>query len=54
MLGHTLEGRYIKQYDVFIIIGSSLRELIPEMKDFWSKAKDKIHIDTWQKVTLGI
>jgi hypothetical protein len=51
MLGCTPEGRFTEQHDIFFGIGSSLKELIPQMKTFWPEAKGKIHIDAWRKVT---
>jgi len=52
MLGCTPKGRFTEQHDIFFGIGSSLKELIPDMNAFWPEAKGRIHIDTWQKVTL--
>ena len=52
MLGCTPKGRFTEQHDIFFGIGSSLKELVPDMKDFWSEAKGRIHIDAWQKVTF--
>ena len=52
MLGCTPKGRFTEQHDIFFGIGSSLRELVPDMKDFWPEAKGRIHIDAWQKVTI--
>lgn len=51
MLGCTPKGRFTEQHDIFFGIGSSLKELVPDMKDFWPEAKGRIHIDAWQKVT---
>lgn len=51
MLGCTPKGRFTEQHDIFFGIGSSLKELVPDMKDFWSEAKGRIHIDAWQKIT---
>jgi hypothetical protein len=51
MLGCTPKGRFTEQHDIFFGIGNSLKELIPDMKDFWPEAKGRIHIDAWQKVT---
>ncbi|MQP23573.1 DUF1543 domain-containing protein [Flavobacterium sp. LMO8] len=51
MLGCTPKGRYTEQHDIFFGIGTSLKELIPDMNAFWPEAKGKIHIDAWQKVT---
>ena len=52
MLGCTPKGRYTEQHDIFFGIGSSLKELVPDMKEFWQEAKGRIHIDAWQKVTI--
>jgi hypothetical protein len=51
MLGCTPKGRYTEQHDIFFGIGSSLKELVPQMKAFWPEAKGKIHIDAWREVT---
>ena len=52
MLGCTPKGRFTEQHDIFFCIGSSLKELIPDMNAFWPEAKGRIHIDAWQKVTF--
>ena len=51
MLGCTPKGRFTEQHDIFFGIGSSLKELVPDMNAFWPEAKGRIHIDAWQKVT---
>lgn len=51
MLGCRPEGRYTEQHDIFFGIGKSLKELLPEMKNFWPEAKGRIHIDAWREVT---
>lgn len=51
MLGCRPEGRYTEQHDIFFGIGTSLKELIPNMKKFWPEAKGRIHIDAWREVT---
>lgn len=51
LLGCTPKGRFTEQHDIFFGIGTSLKELVPNMKDFWPEAKGRIHIDAWQKVT---
>lgn len=51
MLGATPQGRLTEQHDIFFGIGSSLKELVPQMKAFWPEAKGKIHIDAWRKIT---
>ena len=51
MLGCTPKGRFTEQHDIFFGIGTSLKELVADMKSFWPEAKGKIHIDAWQKIT---
>ena len=45
MLGCTPKGRFTEQHDIFFGIGTSLKELVADMKSFWPEAKGKIHID---------
>ena len=52
MLGCTPKGRFTEQHDIFFGIGSSLKELVPDMNAFWPEAKGRIHIDAWQKITF--
>lgn len=51
MLGCTPQGRLTEQHDIFFGIGSSLKDLVPEMKAFWPEAKGKIHIDAWREIS---
>lgn len=51
MLGATPKGRLTEQHDIFFGIGTSLKELIPEMNAFWPEAAGKFHIDAWREVT---
>ncbi|MFE3868590.1 DUF1543 domain-containing protein [Flavobacterium sp. LS2P90] len=51
MLGCTPKGRFTEQHDIFFGIGNSLKNLIPHMKDFWTEAKGRIHIDAWREVS---
>lgn len=50
ILGATPQGRNIEQHDVFFGIAENLRELIPYIKNFWSEAQGKIHLDAFQEV----
>lgn len=50
MLGCRPEGRCTEQHDIFFGIGKSLKELLPDMKNFWPEAKGRIHIDAWREV----
>lgn len=51
IIGCTPKGRLTEQHDVFFGIGNSMKELIPQMIEFWPEAKGHIHIDAWRKVT---
>ncbi|MBC5841157.1 DUF1543 domain-containing protein [Flavobacterium sp. F-380] len=51
MLGCTPKGRLTEQHDIFFGIGTSVKDLVPEMKAFWPEAKGKIHIDAWREIT---
>lgn len=51
MLGATPPGRHIEQHDIFFGIGSSLKDLVSDMKAFWPEP-ERIHIDVWREVTV--
>ncbi|MBA3970628.1 MAG: DUF1543 domain-containing protein [Bacteroidetes bacterium] len=51
LIGCKPEGRFTEQHDVFFGIGTSLKELIPHIHDFWPEAKSTLHIDAWREVT---
>lgn len=53
ILGATPKGRNIEQHDVFFGIAESLKDLVPDMKDFWKEADGKIHIDCYQEVKFA-
>jgi len=53
ILGATPKGRNIEQHDVFFGIAESLRDLVPEMKNFWKEADGKIHVDCYQEVKFA-
>jgi hypothetical protein len=51
LLGCRPPGRHVEQHDFFFGIAPSLKELIPDIKNFWPEAKGQIHIDAWREVT---
>ncbi len=51
LLGSKAPGRHIEQHDFFFGIANSLKELVPEIENFWSEAVGSIHIDGWREVT---
>jgi hypothetical protein len=50
IIGCKPPGRFTEQHDVFFGIGNSLRELAPQMNNFWKEAEGRIHIDAWREV----
>ena len=43
-------GRNTEQHDVFFGIGKEIKDIIPDLFNFWPEAKKKIHLDAWRKV----
>jgi hypothetical protein len=52
MIGCRPKGRYTEQHDIFFGIGNSIKELIPQMNEFWPEAKGNFHIDAWREVNF--
>lgn len=50
LLGAKPQGRNIEQHDMFFGIGNSIKDLLPEILDFWPEANGKIHIDAYRMV----
>ena len=53
VLGATPKGRNIEQHDVFFGLAETLKDLVPQMRQFWSEADGKIHIDCYQEVQFA-
>lgn len=51
LIGCKPEGRYIEQHDIYFGIGNSVKDLLPNVVNFWPEAKGKLHIDAWREVT---
>lgn len=51
LLGCKPKGRFTEQHDIFFGIGTTLKDLVPDMLAFWPEADQKIHIDVWREVT---
>lgn len=51
LLGCKPNGRHTEQHDVFFGIGADLKELVPDIFEFWPEAEGRIHIDAWREVT---
>jgi len=52
LIGCRPPGRHTEQHDVFFGIGTSLKDLMPAVNDFWPEVKGKFHLDAWREVTL--
>ncbi|RAJ25563.1 DUF1543 domain-containing protein [Pedobacter cryoconitis] len=51
LLGCKPAGRNTEQHDVFFAVGTCLKDLIPQIMEFWPEANGKIHLDAWREVT---
>ena len=51
LIGATPPGRHTEQHDVFFGIGNSIRDLVPQVIEFWPEAKKGLHVDAWREVT---
>lgn len=52
LVGAKPPGRNTEQHDVFFGIGTSIRELLPQVMAFWPEAKRNLHLDAWREVSL--
>jgi len=50
ILGCKPNGRHTEQHDVFLGVGNSLKDLLPQIENFWPDGGE-IHIDSWREVT---
>lgn len=50
MVGCRPAGRNTEQHDVFFGIGKEIKDIIPDLYNFWPEAKRKIHLDAWRQV----
>lgn len=51
LLGCKPAGRNTEQHDVFFSIGRQVKDIVPELVEFWPEASQKIHLDAWREVT---
>jgi hypothetical protein len=51
MIGCKPSGRLTEQHDVFFGIGSSMKDLIPQINAFWPETGGDWHVDAWREVT---
>ena len=52
IIGCTPKGRHTEQHDVFFGIAKNIRDLVPEMINFWPEAKGKLHVDAYREVNF--
>jgi len=52
IIGCTPKGRHTEQHDVFFGIAENIRDLVPEMINFWPEAKRKLHVDAYREVNF--
>lgn len=52
IIGCTPKGRHTEQHDVFFGIAEHIRDLVPEMINFWPEAKGKLHVDAYREVNF--
>ena len=50
LVGCRPAGRNTEQHDVFFGIGKEIKDIIPDLYNFWPEAKKKIHLDAWRQV----
>ncbi|MDF2553288.1 MAG: hypothetical protein K0R77_2563 [Chryseobacterium sp.] len=53
ILGATPKGRNIEQHDIFFGIAENLKDLVSDIKNFWTEAEGKIHLDGYQEVKFA-
>jgi hypothetical protein len=51
LIGCKPKGRHTEQHDVYFGIAPSIKELIPQLIEFWPEAEGKLHIDAYREVT---
>lgn len=51
IIGCTPPGRFTEQHDVFFGIAPHMKDLVPEIRDFWPEVNGDMHVDAWRKVT---
>ncbi len=51
LIGCSPAGRHTEQHDVFFGIGDTVKDILPDVIDFWPEAKGKLHIDAWREVS---
>lgn len=50
LLGSKAPNRNVEQHDYFFGVATSLKELVPQLREFWPEAGNSLHIDGWREV----
>ena len=50
ILGCTPPQRLTEQHDIFFGIGTSIKDLVPDMYAFWPDG-GRLHVDSWREIT---
>ena len=50
MLGATPAGRHIEQHDIYFGIGTEMKDLVPQIANFWPEGGPKLHVDAWREI----
>lgn len=50
ILGCRPAGRNVEQHDIFFGIAKTLKELLPQMNEFWPDSGG-LHIDSWREIS---
>ena len=51
LTGCTPAGRNTEQHDVFFSIAENVRDLVPDIINFWPDSKAKVHLDAMREVS---
>ena len=51
VIGGKPDNRLIEQHDVFFAVGEELKDLVPQLNEFWPDLVGKMHIDSWRKIS---
>lgn len=51
LLGCRPPGRFTEQHDIFFGIGTSLKNIVPDIIKSWPEAKGKLHLDAFREVS---
>lgn len=50
VIGCKPPGRFTEQHDVYLGIGTCMKDLVPSIIAFWPEANGRLHIDSWREI----